>query len=36
MLDDQARINELAAMLSGSEINEAARENAKALLGIND
>ena len=31
-LTQDERINELAAMLSGSEINKAARANAKALL----
>ncbi len=32
MTDDE-RIEELAAMLSGSEISESARENARVLLG---
>ena len=28
------RVDELAVMLSGSEVNEAARANARSLLGI--
>lgn len=31
-LDHEARVNEIAAMISGSEVTEAARENARALL----
>lgn len=34
VLDTAQRVDELAAMLSGSDINEAARMNAKVLLGI--
>lgn len=33
LLSLEERIGELAGMLSGSEVNEAARQNAKALLG---
>lgn len=33
-LDTQARINELAVMLSGSSVDEAARANARSLLGL--
>ena len=32
-LDQQGRIEELAAMLSGSEIGDAARQQAKSLMG---
>lgn len=32
-MSDDERIEELAAMLSGSEISESARENARVLLG---
>ncbi len=31
-LDHEARVSEIAAMISGSEVTEAARENARALL----
>lgn len=31
-LDHEARISEIAGMISGSEVTEAARENARALL----
>ena len=34
LLTDDERINEIAQMLSGSDITEAAISNAKALLGI--
>ena len=34
LLTDDERINEIAQMLSGSNITEAAISNAKALLGI--
>lgn len=34
-LSDSERIDELARMLGGSEINDAARENARWLLGFN-
>ena len=34
LLTDDERINEIAQMLSGSNITEAASSNAKALLGI--
>lgn len=33
-LDLEGRIAEIASMLSGSEVNEAARLNAKVLLGL--
>ena len=33
LLNDSQRVNELAQMLSGSDITEAAVANAKALLG---
>lgn len=32
VLDDGERVDELAAMLSGTEVNEAARMNARSLL----
>ncbi len=32
-MSDEERIEELAAMLSGSEISESARQNARVLLG---
>ena len=32
-LTPEQRVKELAVMLSGSEVNAAALENAKALLG---
>ena len=32
MLTDEQRVNELAQMLSGSDITQAAIANAKALL----
>lgn len=35
-LTDSERVDELARMLGGSEINNAARENAKWLLGFNN
>ena len=31
-LDHEARVSEIAGMISGSEVTEAARENARALL----
>lgn len=31
-LDHEARVSQIAAMISGSEVTEAARENARALL----
>lgn len=34
MLDDAQRVDELAGMLSGTQVNEAARMNARALLGL--
>ena len=34
LLTDDERVNEIAQMLSGSDITEAAISNAKALLGI--
>ncbi len=34
MLSDEQRVKEIAQMLSGSNISEAAVENAKALLGM--
>lgn len=34
MLDEEGRIRELARMLSGREINDAALANARALLGL--
>ncbi len=34
LLDKENRINEIAAMLSGSEVNEAARVNARVLLNF--
>lgn len=34
MLDENARIREIAAMMSGSEVGSAALDNARALLGI--
>jgi len=34
MLDNDKRIKEIAQMLSGSNISEAAISNAKALLGL--
>lgn len=35
-LENEERVRELAAMLSGSSVNEAALENARVLLGIKD
>lgn len=35
-LNEAARIDELALMLSGSTVDEAARANARSLLGISD
>lgn len=35
MLSDEERVDEIAQMLSGSDITEAARTNAKALLKLN-
>ena len=35
-LSTTGRINEIARMLSGANISEIAKENAKVLLGIND
>lgn len=32
ILDENERVDELAAMLSGTEVNEAARMNARSLL----
>ena len=32
-LDEPGRVEELAAMLSGSEIGEAARQQARSLMG---
>ena len=32
LLDASQRVDEIASMLSGSQINEAARQNARALL----
>ena len=34
-LTDSERVDELAVMLSGSKVNEAARANAKSLLNLN-
>ena len=34
VLSIEDRIGELAAMLSGMEVNDAARMNAKVLLGL--
>jgi len=34
MLDDRQRVGEIAQMLSGSDVSEAAINNAKELLGI--
>lgn len=34
ILDKDMRIDEIASMLSGSSINEAARQNARVLLGL--
>ena len=34
-LSQEERIGELAGMLSGSEVNDAARMNARVLLGLN-
>lgn len=34
MLDDAQRVDELAGMLSGTQVNEAALMNARALLGL--
>ncbi len=33
-LDEASRVRELAAMMSGSEVGEAALDNARALLGV--
>lgn len=35
-LTSEERIGELAGMLSGTEVNEAAKMNARSLLGINE
>ena len=34
VLSPDERVNEIAQMLSGSDITEAAISNAKALMGI--
>lgn len=34
LLTDEERVNELAVMLSGSTVNEAARANARSLLNL--
>ena len=35
-LSDEERVDEIANMLSGSTLTEAARDNARALLGFNE
>lgn len=32
-LDEEARVREIAAMMSGSEVGDAALNNARVLLG---
>ncbi len=36
VLTTEDRIGELAAMLSGTQVNDAARMNARVLLGLKD